>query len=1097
MADTPYKTQNFVFQSKGIVARYADDAIPDGFWLNEDNCEELAENSVGSRLGTAILNRSGNTIDPLSGLVHSLAKLAGLNGSAWRYAGAGTSLYRRTGLSQGPYTLISNTMSGQPWQGVVYRPDASSLPYLFIADAAGMLKDYGTLSAPQQMGIFQPQYPVQAQAQEPDLIILDNYTGSSGSYSYTGIGGGTIGTYVNTTLTSAVTATGIQTVTVADPKQPGLFQLLTIDSGPSQETVLALFVTPTGFTADFTKTHTIGATVTSKELSVTVPASTTATVSKSFGGTPIAAWPTTLFQEDYIGLYLYVTDPTQVQSIQLAFDCGDGSFNSDYFYKVIAQGPLQALLSTATSNTAAATTAATNVLLNESLGLYGNSSSSITELNTGLDNWSPLLIQLSDFAGAGRADFNDPVFNWAAVNGYQITIVMNDNSSATFKFSSLILFGGAGPDSFAGVGYDWLFTFFNINDYTESNPCMVMSNVNPPLLTNWVVPRRQPVLLTLNYATPDTQSTHLRIYRRGGTLGDNYRRVDQIPLTTSGQQYLDISSDVDIQQSDFISFVNDVPVTSSLPNPVNSTLDVAIGTMGDPVNTTVSVFPVSMADISLRQQVTIGLIGGPIGNVETVIVLSVSSDHFTAFVQNAHAIGEPVTATARYGQPVTIMAQAFSQFWFAGDPNNPHYLYWSAASNPQAVSSAAYVEVGVPSDPITVIEQFKGNLYVSTGQFWWAVAPGSNSSQQPTVYPTAAKHGCVAPRGWCATEEYIYYQAIDGIRRFAGGASEYLTQDEEFIFQGIGSSPIVEADQSQLSQTVMAYWNMMVFVSYIGVDGFRHRIIYHTVYKRWRNDDLDAQSILLESDTNQLLFGDSDGLVHLDRQSLAYDEGNNSGTLVQLPIAMNLQSPYRDMGLPAEQKQYQEFTLDANTGGVAVTVTLLFNDGEFSEVLGTVTTTERQRINLNLNSGLGFMAYKVSLQLTADTTQRIYIYQAALRYLPLAKTRQSLDTFNLKFSIENSKVAKNLFVEYTATADISGTIYYDDPCWPPFPFTLPSNGGVRNPLRLRLPAVNFRFLRLVMTSPEDFMIWNDSAWEVKPLCVGKGYQSYPLLNPED
>ena len=1090
MADTPYRVQNFVFKSLGVVARFADDQTPDGTWLNQDNCEELAENSMGSRLGTAILNRSGNTIDPLSGLVHSLAKLAGLNGSAWRYAGAGTSLYRRTGLSQGPYTLISNTMSGQPWQGVVYRPDASSLPYLFIADAAGMLKDYGTLSAPQQMGIFQPQYPVQAQAQEPDLIILDNYTGSSGDYSYTGIGGGTIGTYVNTTLTSAVTATGIQTVSVADPTQPGLFQLLTIDSGGSQETVLALFVTPTGFTADFTKTHTIGATVTSKDLSVTVPASTTATVSKSFGGMPIAAWPTTLFQEDYIGLYLYVTDPTQVQSIQLAFDCGDGSFNSDYFYKVIAQGPLQALLSTATSNTAAATTAATNVLLNESLGLYGNSSSSITELNTGLDNWSPLLIQLSDFAGAGRADFNDPVFNWAAVNGYQITIVMNDNSSATFKFSSLILFGGAGPDSFAGVGYDWLFTFFNINDYTESNPCMVMSNVNPPLLTNWVVPRRQPVLLTLNYATPDTQSTHLRIYRRGGTLGDNYRRVDQIPLTTSGQQYLDISSDEDIQASDFISFTNDVPVTSSLPNPVNSTLDVAIGTMGDPVNTTVSVFPVSMADISLRQQVTIGLIGGPIGNVETVIVLSVSSDHFTAFVQNAHAVGEPVTATAQYGQPVTIMAQAFSQFWFAGDPNNPHYLYWSAASNPQAVSSAAYVEVGVPSDPITVIEQFKGNLYVSTGQFWWAVAPGSNSSQQPTVYPTAAKHGCVAPRGWCATEEAIYYQAIDGIRMFAGGASQYLTQDQEFIFQGIGSSPIVEADQTQLSQTVMAYWNNYVYVSYIGVDGNRHRIAWHTIYKRWRNDDVDAQSILLESDTNTLVFGDSIGLVHLDRQPLAYDEGNNAGVLTELPIALTLQSPYRDQGLGERQKNYQELQMDVNTNGQDLIVTLLFDDGNSSIDLGTINTAERQKVNLPIEDGSGYQAYKVSLQISGSVTQRIYIYQAALKALPLAMTRRSFDSYWLKLGTDESKICKQVYFEYNAGSAITFNVYYDGSDVPFYSFTIPEYAGIRNAIRVRLPAVNFRLIRI--TAPDvaaDFQIWEDSKLDWKPLCSGKGYQT--------
>lgn len=1092
MADAQYKTFNLVLESRGISARYVDDATPNAVFLNEDNCEELDENAIGSRLGTQIINKTGSVVNALPGLVHSVNELNGLAGAAWRYAGVGTGLYRRNAAGTGPYTLLSNLFSGKPWQAASGAPSViSTLPTMFFADANGMFKDNGTLASPQQMGIFQPAFPVQAQAQEPDLIALDPFTDPAGSYSYTGIGGGTSGTYVSTTLASAVVATGIQTVSVADPTQPGLFQLLTIGSGPSQETVLAIFLTPTGFTANFTKLHSIGDTVTTPDLTVTVPASTTATVSKSFSGTPIAAWPTTLQQADYIGLYLYVSDPTQVQSITLKFDCGDGSFDTDFFYKVIAQGPLQSLLATINDPT----TAATDALLSESLGLYGNSSGSIAQLNSGLAQWTPLLIQLSDFAGSGRADFSDPVHNWNAVNGYQIEIVTNDNTSADVGMSSLILFGGAGPDSFGGVSYDYLFTFYNTVDGTESNPCMTMSDIFPPLQTNFVVPRRQPVLLTMNTSIVDSQTNRLRVYRRGGTLGDNYRRVDEIPLGGDGvTTYLDIASDSDIEDNDFISFVNDVPVTSSLPTPVNTTLLTAITT----TNQVVSVFPASMANISVRQQVSLGMftLDDLLQNFETVIVLAIFSDHFTAFVQNTHAVGELITATASYGQPVTLMVAAYDQFYFAGDTNNPNYLYYSGKSTPQAVSSAAYVEVAEAGDTITIVAEYKGNLYVSCLKSgWWSIAPGSNGTGKPTVYPTACKHGGIAPNGWFATEEALFYQAIDGLRAFAGGASQYLSQDQEFIFQGIGTTPIVEADQTQLNKTRAAFWNNMHFWSYVGVDGNRHRLIYHQIYKRWRNDDLDAESIFLEKDTNTLVFGDSEGLVHIDRIG-TIDEGNNAGTLVQLPIDMDLQTPFLNQGMPVQQKQYQEFTLDCNTNGQTIAVMLIFNDGEFSESLGTITTTSRQRINLNLNNGDGFMAYKVSLQLTCAATQRVYIYQAAIRALALAMTRQSMDTFNLKFSTDESKLVKQSYWEYTSTTPINVTVQYDDPCWPPYSFTLPSSNGARVVIRIRFPAVKLRWMRTIATSTADFMLWSDSNFEVKPICSGKGYGKFEMTSLE-
>ena len=1087
MADSSYRNLNFVFVSKGIAARNVDDTLGEGWFLNEGNCEELAENSIANRLGSSIVNKTVSVVEALPGLIHSVAKLAFTDSTGSRYAGVDGTLWRRKSLTQGPYTeIVPSEMSGGPWQSANDLPsNIAAIPFIFIADANMMLKDDGTFTSPQQMGIFQPQYPVAAAVQKPDVIVLDNYTGLSTAYTYTGISGGTIEQYVNTILGNEP-GPGLSYGVAEDPTQIGLFQLLTIGSGPDEETVLTLAQNyqsgNPAFEADFLYSHVIFEAIAANALSVTVPANTTATVSLAFGGKPIAAWPTTLQQEDYIGLYVYVGDPTQIQSITLKFDCGDGSFNTDYFYKTIAQGPLQNLLNATNSPT----TAATDAILSDALDIYGNSPGGVGALQSGLDTWTPFLFQLSDFAGAGRADFDDTVFNWSNVNGYQVTIVTNDGASVTVQLASLILMGGFGPDTLGGVAYDYLFTYYNINDGTESNPCMPMTNVNPPNDTYWVYPRREPVMLTMYHPTLDPQTTHLRIYRRGGTLGDNYRREDQIPCSGARTTYLDQASDEDIQEADFVSFTNDVPVTSSLPVPVNTTL---LDNTPEPApGTPVSIYPVSMDNISLDQQVDIGNPVDPANTFETVVVVAVFSDHFQACLQNLHLAGENVQATAKYGQPVTIIAQAFGQMWFAGDPNNLNYLYWSANSYPQAVSSAAYVPVSTPDDPITAIVQFKGNLYVSTVKGWWAVAPGSNANQSPTIYPTACKHGCVAPLGFCVTEEAIFYQAVDGIRAFAGGASTYLTQDQEFLFQGVGSSPIVEANMSKLNQTRMAYWNAMIFVSYIGVDGDRHRVILHTQYKRWRNDDLDVQSMILEADTNTLVFGDSEGLVRIDRQDQAYDEANNAGVLFKDSIAINLQSPYSDQSEPAIQKQYNEFTIDCNTNGQTLTITLLFNDGEESLVLGTVNTTERSRVNFNIEDGDGYQAYKVSVQITGEVSAFVYIYQAGVKYLSLAKTRQSLDTFQLRLGTDESKIAKNVFWEYTCTAPITFEVYYDDNSTAGFTFTMPNTNGVRNALRVRLPAASFRMIRFVGTSDEDFMVWESSRIEFKVQGQGKGYQ---------
>ena len=162
------------------------------------------------------------------------------------------------------------------------------------------------------------------------------------------------------------------------------------------------------------------------------------------------------------------------------------------------------------------------------------------------------------------------------------------------------------------------------------------------------------------------------------------------------------------------------------------------------------------------------------------------------------------------------MVIAFNKAWYWGDPNNPSTLSFSTGNAPQYVGEANNVIISTPDDIITAVVPYAGNFCLDLKSGWWMVPPDSPATQPP--FPTKAKHGCIAPFGYVATEELIVYQAVDGIRVFAGGASEYISQVIEFVLQGVGQTPIVEANQSLLSQTVMAYWNNMI-LTYVGVDG--------------------------------------------------------------------------------------------------------------------------------------------------------------------------------------------------------------------------------------------------------------------------------------
>jgi hypothetical protein len=1126
MADPRFQTFSSSLQDAGLVARYANDRAPDKSFVNLRNLEARQENAISSRFGRKLLTTNLTNNFPLPGPVHTLARLKALFGNTYRYAMSGTGLYRATGDNPQQFLQINqdHLFSGNRVTPMVYRPDFSSVPYMFFADALQMLKDNGTFSdtgtvPTQQWGIFAPTIPptleLEATAYSPfdtfelsefsppsvysysnltglspvtiaaaptgavrisffgpwqvtitttsphgfvvgQAVTMENITDASfdgtyiiattpspttftylqnGAFAPATSGSGTVSLrlvpIVSTNLPTGIPAAGVTAAVPASMANIVVGMILDIDSGAQFEQVLVTAITGINFTAFFTMAHAAGTSVIVNSSQGTVAASTVATLTRVgaldlsvVDGAP--APPATT----YINFFAGFDVPTNVFPFEILFDVGDGSFTDTY-------------------------------------------SRVYTPTAFGLQNF---------FAQAGYTENGKAGqigHTWADVTAYRISITTS--GPVQFTLASMYLTAAGGPDSSTGgtSPYDYRYTYFNINTGAESNPSTVLAG------DNFVSPVMQPILITWT-ASPDPQVTHVRIYRRGGTLNDGWLRVAQVPIGMTS--YVDNFTDADIASATPLDIDNDVPVTSTLSVPIDIFLQAGVTIPANEVTTVVFTGAASTVVFYPNQQVTVGTED----NQEVVYLIAGGTGQFTAFFQNDHEPGAEFTASTRCGTPVNLGAIAYQQAWLAGDPANPHILYYSKPESPEAFPPENTLEIGTPDQPIMAVIYFSGQLFVfTTATVWLIFAPGPNI---PNPIPTGVRHGLASNFGWAAVEGgLIYYQSFDGIYACQGFGSTYISKAIEWLPRGDNLGPVLPYDLTQLNNVLMAFRQNEVFVSYPQIGGGQGRIAFDTTYQRWRNDDVGATAMLNERDTDNLIIGLPNGNVYIDRVGDFDDGGYAGGVQTKIPIAFNLQTPAMDQNFLKNEKVYQELTLDINTNGQNVTATLLFDNGQtVVPISTTINTSERGQVCLNINQGAGQRSLNVALLLTASVTQVVDLFEYHIRAEVDAERRQSFDTYWQKYGTDEWKMMKQAWLEYETPGGqpITFNVYFDGSATPNtqngFPFTLPAV-TLRTTKRLRFPPVKFSTVRFIATSPGDFKIYTESFTEIKMIAHDKGY----------
>lgn len=888
----------------------------------------------------------------------------------------------------------------------------------------------------------------------------------------------------------------------------------TTDGSP--ESVYITEVTTSGFVASFAHTHVGATNVVGNYLSGTVAANTTATVTKNDAVNLSFAASQVDPNNNIIQLYLLASSPLAVSEIKVLFDVGDGSFAQDYYYKSISMAPAQP---SASGNVATGSVQSGAVFQRASgavdVRTVGGDDPSLLPtdlpilqqlqpevLTTGANAWSLIQSRLGDFVPVGAA--GQPGTSWANVIAWQIQIKTSATLTTTIGIDDLVFFGGSDLDSFAGQEYDYRYTYYNLNTGDESGPSQIM--VASDASTFGLFPGAfLPIPLAVSRQAidieplqpTDSQVTHIRIYRRGGSLTQAWYFVTQIPVGT--MTFVDTIADSIIEINNTLNVDADAPVTTVLPAPLSSTVtNVAL-----PIGPGLTTVTLASGIAYPGQLVTIdtGIIQ------ETCYLAGVSGSALTVYLQFRHGpmnTAVAIAASTRPQTPMSLMAIAFDKAWLAGDSNNPHVLYYSTTFQPETFPVENSLEIGTPDSPIMALIELQGLLFVFTTKRVYEIL-GAGSAI-PTVIPTGVKHGLAAQFAWCVAEGTIYYLSYDGVYAFRGGQSTYMTEAVEWIWTGKNLGPVPAINLTQKAQVIMAYWNHEIFCRYVDQNGNSHRLISNETYGyRWRNDDQSAGNITamyFAEDTGELFVGKDDGMVYQDRVNDFDSGGFVHGVQTKNPINYSLQSAQMDQSEvdPTNAKKnkiYQELTLDFDSAGQPVNVYLLFNGGALvpngtTLSMGTFSQTGRGQVQININAGEGQEALNIGILLTGAATSTVTFYECQFRAASQGEFRRSYDSWWCGFGTDEWHLYKQLFAEYKAD-DPNGILLQaftdGNMTAPAFTLTLPQTPGKhRASKKFRFPATKCRLIRFIATSASDFVWYDDSQWEHRKLGSSKGYE---------
>lgn len=212
-----------------------------------------------------------------------------------------------------------------------------------------------------------------------------------------------------------------------------------------------------------------------------------------------------------------------------------------------------------------------------------------------------------------------------------------------------------------------------------------------------------------------------------------------------------------------------------------------------------------------------------------------------------------------------------------GDPNNPGFLYWCNAANPDAAASTQNVEVSQSSDPLMNGCIWDNQPFVATETTWYRVVPSQiGAPNQFQGLPTGAQHGLPKGANWAfiPTPVGIAYASNDGVYLMANGPEQMLgALDLWPLFNGEAKEIYQPIDFTHPEKIRFAFFDSEIWFGYQDTAGQQNWWTFH-VFKKdgWKNRQYPWNPAVVygepEQENQSLLLGGNNGCYSYDTEVL-------------------------------------------------------------------------------------------------------------------------------------------------------------------------------------------------------------------------------------
>ncbi len=626
------------------------------------------------------------------------------------------------------------------------------------------------------------------------------------------------------------------------------------------------------------------------------------------------------------------------------------------------------------------------------------------------------------------------------------------------------------------------------------------------------------------------EQTYINLYRRGGSLPDNYRLVGQFDIASlviggCGAGFLQINdnvSDTTLSVSPILEFDNDQPVTSvTVKNqPLNfiwgpAGIEARLLGCGDPARPECVYFSkAGNADAWPPENfIEVSSPGTPIiaGCVFNTRIFAFSSEAVFELVEGvtAGAVFTPFPTPSTHGliSPWGLVA-ATAMYFVAKDG-----IYMSTGGQEQSIVEndikplfPTYNSPGRDVEEYEAVDMAKTDnirLKWHNDELWFIYSGLTTGIRRTLIYDTLKKRWRADLRTCATATVYSEPSTVSSllIGTTAGGLYQSVgTQDpneldviENFSLTSVTGVPTMSAG------TYFALITRLTAVGEVAISFEQGPLTVDPTHV------IQAQFPIGPSDTVgwRVYFGTT---VSGENQFQAQDEATmplNRTVLVTAPgtagtppttpprndIVVQLRTGAQDQGAPLNRKQYSNVIFDLDPAGANATFPIIITPYINGEVQNRasilVSGNGRQQVPLNLSD---FFAFNVEYQIEwSRHNSNPVLYQYDTLYYNEPVGLKHWEQQPATFGFPGYMHTRDAYIAIRSTADVTLTLTLDEVTTQPY--TIPSTGGVRKKMYVPFASNKWLELKLALDSTEEFRVYvTDLELRVKPWLGLLGYQ---------